>query len=349
MSLRPLFSNIHFIFLTGGLVINSLLAVVYRYINAGSPFVRLDEWAGFYGQGWPIMVQTFIILYFVYYSIRYFNKRFTAEPNSFQRFLKELLFILLVGFAIMECFHWIFVTYMVRPEEDMDFLQRKLKRIQTIDITFLIVIYAFMTSFRIFRYLQQKNLELLQWQREYAQTQFEAVKNQLNPHFLFNSLNALSSLVWVDADKAEQFIEKLSRSYRYLLEQKDKQLVPLADEVQFLHSFLFLVQERFGNKLQVQLKDLQPEGKLLLPHSLMIVFDYLLATNSMSAARPLSIEVIQTSDTLHIRYNRQPKADDNPLPRQQLKRLQEQYQYHDKELLVDEWETHKGFIELPLL
>lgn len=349
MSRPPFYKNIHFIFITGGLLLNFLLAIIYRYINIGSPFIQVQELPGFYTQGWPIMVQTFIILYFVYYAIRYFNKKYSRSPNSFQRFLHELLFILLIGFAIMEVFHWIFVTYMVVPEEDAAFLQRKLKMIQTIDVTFLIVIYAFMTSFRIFQYLQQKQLELLQWQREYAQTQFETVKNQLNPHFLFNSLNALSSLVYVDADAAETFIEKLSKSYRYLLEQKDKQTVPLQEELQFLDSFLYLMQQRFGKKLQVQYDNVTAGNYRVAPHSLMIVFDYILATNGMSNAKPLAINMVSQNDTLHITYNRQPKTNTNEQSVEQLNRLQEQYIYITSHLLTIGETPESGAIHLPLL
>jgi hypothetical protein len=348
MSRRPFYNNTHFLLIASGFVVNTLLAVVYRYINSGSPFIRFEEWSGFYGQGWPIMVQTFVVLYFVYYSIRYFNKKYSAAPNSFPRFLKEILFVLLVGFGIMQVFYWIFVTYQVVPEEDMQFLDRKLKMILTIDVTFLIVIYAFMTSFRIFRYLQQKNLELLQWQKEYAQTQFETVKNQLNPHFLFNSLNALSSMIWVDADKAETFIEKLSRSYRYLLEHKEKGLVPLADELQFLQSFLFLMQERFGAKLQVAIQPITTTEKRLPPHSLMIVFDYLLAQNKMSAAAPLNITLSQEAAALVIRYNRQPKEDSNTQAAEQLLRLQEQYELQDGQMVVYQPGSGQAYIQLPL-
>ena len=268
------------------MLLNFLLAIVYRYINIGSPFIHWSELPGFYTQGWPIMVQTFVILYLVYFSIRHFSRRYKENPNGIERFVREILFILLAGFAVMEFFRWVFVTYMVVPEDDMAFLDRKLKMILMIDITFLIVIYSFMTSFRIFRYLQLKNLEVVKWQREYTQSQFEAMKNQLNPHFLFNSLNALSSLVYVNADLAETFIEKLSRSYRYLLEQRDKTTVPLAQELQFLDSFLFLTEQRFGNKLQVNLQEIHAANCYLPPHTLMILLEYIIQTNSMSAASP---------------------------------------------------------------
>ena len=320
---KAFYTNIHLQILAGGLLLNFLLAIMYRYINAGSPFLSWRELPGFYTQGWPIMLQTFVILYVVHFTIRYFNNKYQSNPNGFARFLRELLVVLVLGFALMESFRWVFVTYMVVPEEDTAFLDRKLKMILTIDITFLIVVYAFMTSFGIFRYLQRKNIEVARWQREYLQTQFEAMKNQLNPHFLFNSLSALSALVYVDANLAESFIEKLSRSYRYLLEQRDKQTVSLEQELQFLDSFVFLTGQRFVKKLQVMVEPMDASGYALPPHSLMIVMEYILETTSMSAAKPLRVTISKGDAALIVTYSRQPKKERGDGT--QFERLQQQF------------------------
>ncbi|GAA4742938.1 sensor histidine kinase [Flavisolibacter ginsenosidimutans] len=326
MKTKPFYKSVHFLFIGSGLLLNFLLMVMYSYINNGKPFIPLYAFGEFYTQGWPIMLQTFVILYLLYYTIKYFNKKYSYNPNGFERFLREMLFMLLVGFCIMEAFRWVFMTYMVVPEDDPAFLERKLKMILTIDLTFLIVIYAFMTSFRIFRYLQQKNIEVARWQREYTQSQFEAVKNQLNPHFLFNSLNALSSLVYVDADLAETFIEKLSKSYRYLLEQRSKETVPLKEELQFLDSFLYLTEQRFGKKLQVKLENIAANGYEVPPHTLLIVMEHILQNNGMSAAKPLRILVARKEGKLLVEYSDQPK---NEAPEQspQFAYLQEQFRF----------------------
>jgi len=296
------------------------------------------------------MVQTFVILYLVYFSIRHFSRRYKENPNGIERFVREILFILLAGFAIMEFFRWVFVTYMVVPEDDMAFLDRKLKMILMIDITFLIVIYSFMTSFRIFRYLQLKNLEVVKWQREYTQSQFEAMKNQLNPHFLFNSLNALSSLVYVNADLAETFIEKLSRSYRYLLEQRDKTTVPLAQELQFLDSFLFLTEQRFGNKLQVSLKEINAANCYVPPHTLMILLEYIIQTNSMSAASPLLLSLSQKENVLVLEYNEQLKPGNAPEETgSQFSRLKDEFQYLLGKPLAKNIAGNHVTITIPLL
>lgn len=348
LNYKAVYTNIHFVFIACGLLLNFLLAIIYHYINAGSPFLSWSELPGFYTQGWPIMLQTFVILYLVYYTIRYFNKKYSADPNGFERFLREIAFVTVIGLCIMEAFRWVFITYMVVPEEDMVFLERKLKMILTIDISFLIVVYAFMTSLRIFRYLQLKNMEVARWQREYTQSQFETIKNQLNPHFLFNSLNALSSLVYVDADLSEKFIEKLSRSYRYLLEQREKQTVPLAQELDFLHSFLFLLEQRFGKKLQVAVEEMQGANCSLPPHTLLIVMEHLLQNNTMSFARPLRISLGKEDAVVFIRYSYQPKTGGEEKSAQ-FNYLQEQFRYLMEKEISLSIKDDVAMVNIPLL
>lgn len=90
---------------------------------------------------------------------------------------------------------------------------------------------------------------------EGLKSKFESLKNQVNPHFLFNSLNALSSLVYDDQKKAVDFIQKLSDVYRYVLDHQNDEVVPLQKEVDFLKSFVFLNKIRFGDNLKVSLEN----------------------------------------------------------------------------------------------
>lgn len=345
---QPFYKNIHFIFIGGGLLLNLLLAVIYFYINSGG-IVTLADLPGYYTQGWPIVLQTIVIIYFVYYSIQYFNKKYREQPNGFRRFLSEVIFVMLVGFCIMEVFRLIFVRFMVVPETDMSFLEKKLRQIQTIDLTFLIVIYAFMTSFRIFRFLQLQQLNVLKWQREYTQSQFETVKNQLNPHFLFNSLSTLTSLVYVDADRAESFIQKLSKTYRYLLEQRDKTVVPLQQEYEFVQSYAYLLDERFGKKVKIDLAPLQTKGFSLPPHTMMILLEYIISTNAMSAGKPLHIRLQQLDDTLILNYTMQPKTAITGNTQEQIKHLEDEYNFLSDRKLVLSSEDELGKVMIPLV
>ena len=90
-----------------------------------------------------------------------------------------------------------------------------------------------------------------------ASARFETLKNQIDPHFLFNSLNVLSSLIEENPDNAQKFTTSLSKIYRYVLEQKDKELVPLEEELKFAKTYLNLLQMRFEGSLQYELPEIQ--------------------------------------------------------------------------------------------
>ncbi len=149
-----------------------------------------------------------------------------------------------------------------------------------------------------------------------AQAQFESLRNQLNPHFLFNSLNVLSSLVHIDADLSEQFIDQLARSYRYLLEQKGKELVPLKVEIDFIHSFVFLLKIRFENKLQVNVNVYQGSmDQLVAPLTLQLLIENAVKHNIVSADEPLVIDIhdhepgyLIVRNNLQLRINRMPST-----------------------------------------
>lgn len=99
----------------------------------------------------------------------------------------------------------------------------------------------------------ENKAQLAIMEKEKAQYQFEALKNQINPHFLFNSLNVLSALAYQDASKANLFAKKLSSVYRYLLATQETMKVPLQDELDFVKSYIYLEQIRFEGSLQIEI------------------------------------------------------------------------------------------------
>lgn len=349
MNSNPFYKSKHIIIPLTALGINIMLGEILFYINTGQLIpVRMIHL--YFAEGWIIILQTVALFYLVYYSVVYFNKKYQSTPNSVSRFLREILFISVAGFIVQEIFRWMFIKVSVVPESPAT-LNPKLRQLQMMSMAFLLVIYALVTSVRIFQYLQQKQLELVRWQREYTQSQFEGLKNQLNPHFLFNSLSILTSLVYVDADKAETFIEKLSKTYRYLLEQKDKEKVPLKRELEFFEGYKYLVEQRFGKKLQFKVHvDENELNKELPPHSLMIALEYIIANNAMSAAKPLVVELFAKDNSFLVKYCCNAKAQIESNSEKQLLALKERYNYlltnRQMEIIANgEWST----INYPLL
>lgn len=158
---------------------------------------------------------------------------------------------------------------------------------------------------------ENQDLQLLAEQQEKARilAQFETLKNQVNPHFLFNSLNVLSAIVHDDPDLAESFISGLTRVYRYVLELKEEDLVSLDEELNFINSFIFLHQIRFGNSLQIytQVED-QARDKRIPPLTLQLLVENAIKHNIISREQPLTIELYTEGDWFVVRNKYQPRA-----------------------------------------
>ena len=149
-----------------------------------------------------------------------------------------------------------------------------------------------------------------QLQRNFRQSQLQALKSQVNPHFLFNSLNSLSCLIEEDTEAAERFLDEMSKVYRYMLRPETEQLAPLKTEIQFLESYLHLLKVRFGESLQTTV-DIDPaHSDYLLPAlTLQAVVDNAISLNAMSRDQPLAIEIRTDGDRmLLVRHNINPKA-----------------------------------------
>lgn len=140
---------------------------------------------------------------------------------------------------------------------------------------------------------------------ESLKSQYESLKNQVNPHFLFNSLNALSGLVYDDQEKAVAFIRKMSDVYRYVLEKKDQELVTLEEELQFLKSYIFLQKIRFAENFTIEIT---PGGVGFVPPlALQLLVENAIKHNVVSKAKPLHVTVSIEQDQIVISNNIQEK------------------------------------------
>lgn len=137
-------------------------------------------------------------------------------------------------------------------------------------------------------------------EKESAQAQFMALKNQVNPHFLFNSLSILSSLVEVDAKLSVQFINRLSKAYRYILEQRDNERTRLQTELDFIDAYTFLLKIRFDEKLQVVISVSETDANryAIAPLTLQLLIENAVKHNQMSAQKPLLVSIYTEGDYL---------------------------------------------------
>ncbi len=159
-----------------------------------------------------------------------------------------------------------------------------------------------------FKRSQQSLVKAEKLERENSQIRFETLKSQLNPHFLFNSLNVLSSLIKKDSDKAQNFVDEFSSVYRYTLDVIEKPVVELREELDFAKSFLYLQKIRFDNAVDMEINvDASKLTYLVPPLAVQTLLENAFKHNKASVDNPLKIKIYNDDDMLIVINNLQPK------------------------------------------
>ncbi len=195
---------------------------------------------------------------------------------------------------------------------------------------------------------QIKNAEL---QRAKAEAELAALKNQIDPHFMFNSLNTLTYLIKADSGKALTFTENLAEVYRYILSQKDQTMVLLDDELDFTHKYTDLLHLRFGNALIIKKQFNGTAGKdfLIPPTSVFVAFENAVKHNEISEKMPMHVDVdikegqLIISNTIRERKNRAHSSNIG------LKNLDERFKLLTGRAITANREGDKFVVQLPLI
>lgn len=223
---------------------------------------------------------------------------FIAGRQHWLRNVAELLLI----FFFTYWFLFYFVEWIDRPLTGSNPADPKLwtfRRYIGLYMLGTVFIYTFLSGLNFYQLAREKAAQAERLQRDYAQVRLQALKSQVNPHFLFNSLSVLSSLVHVNPELSERFIIHLSKAYRYILDQKEHQMVSLKEELNFLEAYFFLLQIRFDNKIRLeQAINLNPAHYQLPPLTLQLLTENAVKHNKMSAAEPLIISIRTEGDWL---------------------------------------------------
>jgi two-component system, LytTR family, sensor kinase len=144
--------------------------------------------------------------------------------------------------------------------------------------------------------------------RESLQAQLNALKTQVNPHFLFNNLNTLSAIIPENPKQAVDFVQQLSKVYRHILDVKDEKSIPLEEELDVLRAYAFLLKTRFGNNVDIHIHvDNEKLQSRIVPLSLQLLMENAIKHNIVSAEKPLKIDVYASNGTLVVSNNLQKK------------------------------------------
>ncbi len=187
-------------------------------------------------------------------------------------------------------------------------------------------------------------------EKEKALVQFDNLKNQLNPHFLFNALTSLNSLISENPTLASEFLQQLSRVYRYVLQNKDKNFVSVGTELDFISNYVFLMETRFGSalKINIGIPDLFRE-KAIVPVTLQILIENALKHNIVDAQRPLTIDIYIVEDYLIVGNNLQLRKVVETSNKQGLDNLKSLYKFLTDRPIEVERDEQRFSVRIPLL
>jgi sensor histidine kinase YesM len=183
-----------------------------------------------------------------------------------------------------------------------------------------------------------------------ASAKYESLKNQIDPHFLFNSLNVLSSLIEENPENAQRFTTSLSKVYRYVLEQKDKDLVSIEEELSFAKTYMNLLKMRFENSLTYEIpsEQLNPEFKVV-PLSLQLLLENTVKHNVVSEQKPLHIKIYIENNYLVIENNLQKKEILQDRKGVGLQNIVDRYALISKKKMIVEQIENVFKVKLPIL
>lgn len=237
--------------------------------------------------------------YFIYYSALKLDELLPWQKFEGNRLLSGVIIHFIITFG------WIVFTYylydLLFHTEDL-FATFFNKYFIKLGIVLFIVILIFeIIYFAFYSYYSYATfqIETVKQDRKQIELQLKALKSQLSPHFLFNSLNTISSLVYIDVKKAESFIRRLAEMYQYSLNSYQKKLITIEEELAFVNSYLFLLETRFENKFHCEInihKDLLQTK--IPPLTLQMLLENAVKHNVLDNKNPLKIKI--TSNKTHI-------------------------------------------------
>lgn len=248
--------------------------------------------------------------------------KFRSGPNPLlPQFLASMLLALVSGI----------IVYLVIPSGDPE-LKKSITSIDArLATAFALRVNLFLQCLNaMFYYVnrsQQSALEAESLRTSTAQAKLESIRNQVNPHFLFNNLNVLSALVMTKNQEANTFIESFSTVYRYILSKQQNETVTLAEEKEFIGPYIFLLEKRYGKSFSVSfdLPDSFMEHRIV-PVALQMLIENAIKHNVTSTLKPLNIMIALEEDgSLAVSNNLQPKEPDEPSSNTGLKNIAERY------------------------
>jgi two-component system, LytTR family, sensor kinase len=237
---------------------------------------------------------------------RFIHKRLPLYTDTFKRVCISLPVYIIITAALILFSVWL---YQKVPMLRFEITSQVVRNVLLLGIISNLVIGSSYEVLYTFEKFKETLLENEALKKEQLQQQFDNLKTKVNPHFLFNSLSTLSMLVSEDTDKADTFLNEMSKVYRYMLKSNQHEMVELQGELSFINSYFYLIKVRYGNSIGLQLNtDEKYNTYLLKPLTLFLLFENALQHNIVSKDSPLIIQIeTNSNNSITVKNNLQRK------------------------------------------
>ncbi|WP_027378615.1 2TM domain-containing protein [Chryseobacterium daeguense] len=239
----------------------------------------------------------------------FLNKKFPWSETTRIRAILSVISIIIGNFILVYLCNYLNYVVIQKTATLDEFFSSKYGFTNWFTINIALLISAFLHAKSFMEELKKTSKKEVVEQKliaKSANAQFESLKNQLDPHFLFNSLNVLSSLIDENPRQAQKFTASMSKIYRYVLEQKDKELVTVEDELEFAKTYCELLKTRFEDSVDFVF-DVKKEDyrRFVVPLSLQLLLENCIKHNFATSSKPLIIRIFSENDILCIENNLQ--------------------------------------------
>ncbi|KFC24265.1 2TM domain-containing protein [Chryseobacterium sp. FH1] len=237
------------------------------------------------------------------------NKKFSWTEQTRTRVTLGIILVIVVNVVVSYLCGYINFVLIQKTATTETFFSVKYSFVNWFTINIALLISAFLHAKGFMEELKKTSKKEVVQQKliaNSANAQFESLKNQLDPHFLFNSLNVLSALIDENPNQAQKFTSSMSKIYRYVLEQKDKELVTVSDEIEFAKTYCNLLKTRFEDSVDFEFEvKIEDEQKFVVPLSLQLLLENCIKHNFATSSKPLIIKIYSEDSYLSIENNLQ--------------------------------------------
>jgi two-component system LytT family sensor kinase len=302
---------------------NFLFGLLWAFI------LSVTQWAGLV-----------LINYFIDLRIKWIEQPVLRSVAG----LITLIVYSLFAFVAVQ-FIMLFIRYNIVPADAWQSISQSI--FYPLLISFIISIIF--TAIGFFKAWRKALVDAGEMKAEMLAYKYEALRNQLNPHFLFNSFNVLSDLVYSDQKMALKFIQQMSDLFRYVLDSRDKELVLLTEEIEFIRSFIYLLKTRFENKLDIII-DLEVfPDEYIVPMTLQLLVENAVKHNEVSEDFPLIINIRKNNDYLEIENSLRLKPAGEDSKNTGLKNIEQQFSFFTDKLIEIDRSDGKFLVRVPIL